>query len=152
MAESICNGNHKYGLWDNNSRTCYKCGHVEILPMDNDIKKENLMQEKAKAILEHVLTIENTSLDAVKYIYNVLNDYLYYLDIDSLSQFQDKVKMVGIGNNLNELSVGCILNYIESFKNHKITNEIEDSFDEFKIMFLDEINELLEEKERKAML
>ena len=155
MAVNICNGNHKYGLWDNNSRTCFVCGYKEILPMNDSIKGEISKQEMALGFLNKFLLIEDSRVEAVQGIQVILNDYLNYLSVDSLSQFQDKVKRVAVAHNLQELSIGCILLYVEKLKNHETTTEVVDNaFDEFIKLFAEEVREVLSSysKEKRATL
>ncbi len=156
MAENICNDNHQYGLWNNNSRTCIKCGYIETLPLTESIKLENLKQQKAEAILKQFLSFEDNSLEAIQGIQNILENHLNYLSPNALTQFQDKTKTVGIANNLPELSIGCIISYINKIiSKEPISEETHYAFEtEFMTIFSEEINKLVSSynKERKATL
>ena len=156
MAENKCNGTHKYGLWNNNSRVCVKCGYIEELPLSESIKAENKKQEEAKKTLDSFLNLDDNSLDAIKGIQIILEKYINYLSPDSLAKYQEKVKQVGIANNLNELDISCIYVYTEKLKKQEdITEIIEIAFDEFKKLFAEEIKNIItsyKETERKATL
>lgn len=151
MAENICNGNHQYGLWNNNSRTCIKCGYTETLPLTDSIKLENLKQQKAEAILNKFLTFEDNSLEAIQGIQNILENHLNYLAPNALAQFQDKTKRVGIANNLPELSIGCIISYINKIiSNEPISEETHFAFEtEFMSIFTQEIKEIISNTDTK---
>ena len=155
MAENVCNGNHKYGLWENNSRTCFICGYKETLPINETIKNEMKKQVNLTDFLKKFLSIEDNHIEAIKGIQIILEKHLNYLSTDSLSQFQDKVKQIGIANNLHEVSIGCILLYVEKLKKHEtITEFVSNAFDQFITIFNEEINDMISSyyEEKKATL
>ena len=153
MADKSCD-NHCYGLWNGSSRVCVKCGYVETLPMSDSIKKENLKQEEAKQVLKQFLVLEDSSFEAVRGIQIVLSQYLHYLDEEALTLFQNKAKAVAVANNLHELSIGCILRYVDKVKRYEdVSWEVHSAFDEFMIIFGKEVEELVTlGEEKKATL
>ena len=152
MSDNSCN-KHRFQLWNGNSRVCVKCGYVETLPMTDSIQLENSKQKEAKMILQQFLALNDNSVEAIQGIRLILNHYLFYLDANDLTLFQNKAKEVAIANNLSELSISCILLYVDKIKKYEdISDTVHSAFNQFMDIFDEEVYTLVSSNEKKATL